>query len=488
MSGATKRPPDQLNCVPSKVPKMTPEAFNRMKVCVRVRPLSDKEQTTENIIDVIDTSLLVYDPYMEARDTQYSYRGKQYNEIGKKANKNLQFNFDRVFDTNEDNITVYRETTKDLVASLLSGYNCSVFAYGSTGSGKTHTMLGSSTDPGIIFFTMMDLYKKLEEDENKNLELSISYFEIYNEIFYDLLDPTSRKPLSVLEDSNKGMTVKNLSVLQPRDVDHLLEMLRFGNQNRKQHPTDSNAESSRSHAVFQITLRRKDYSAEQEMSIQVSKMSLIDLAGSERATVAYKSCRSVSLHREGGNINKSLLALGNCINALSNPKQAATYVPYRSSKLTLILRDSLGGNCQTLMIATVSPSRNHYMETHNTLVYAERTKGVQLNVHKNHVSVTVQPRDYKQIIDSMTTEKKKMLKENEELKQLVELYKSQAEQVPLDPIVSSRDAIEKLHQVKNHLDHLFAKRLELRETLIGYEQKIKKINVSPVKGVSLWIF
>lgn len=451
-----------------------------MRVCVRVRPLNAKELEAgaKSIIDVIDNNLLVFDPFVydEAND-QYQYHGKTYKEIGKKANKNLQFSFDRVFGVNDDNLTVYQETTKDFVNSLLNGYNCSVFAYGSTGSGKTHTMLGSKNNPGVIFFTTMDLYEQIEKEADKNLEVSVSYFEIYNEVIYDLLDPTSGKPLSVLEDSNKGMTIKNLSIHQPRDADHLLEMLEFGNKNRKQHPTDSNAESSRSHAIFQLSLRRKDFSNEQEMTIQVSKMSLIDLAGSERANVAYKTYRSNGLSREGGNINKSLLSLGNCISALANNanNNKSGYIPYRSSKLTLILRDSLGGNCQTLMVATVSLSASQYEEIHNTLLYAERAKGVQLSVRKNNISVGVQPRDYKHMFEKMNQEKSIFLEQIESLKEEIEKYKSKS--IPANPVCSSSEAVQLLNSVKSRLDELFAERLELRKKLLDYEHNLKLLDV-----------
>lgn len=452
---------------------------DRIKVCVRVRPLKpiELETNTKSIIDVIDNSLLVFDPYIYDEDNnQYEYHGKRYKEIGKKANKNLQFNFDRVFNDEENNLSVYTETTKDMVEALLAGYNCSVFAYGSTGSGKTHTMLGSTNDPGVIFFTTMDLYKQIDEEKDQNLELKISYFEIYNEIIYDLLDPTSNQPLSVLENANKSITVKNLSIHQPKDAQHLIEMLEYGNKNRKQHPTDANAESSRSHAVFQITLQRKDFSDDQDMSIQVSKMSLIDLAGSERASNAYKTYRSNSLHREGGNINKSLLSLGNCIHALTSNKKDV-YVPYRSSKLTMILRDSLGGNCKTLMIATISPSANQYEETHNTLIYAERAQGIQLFAQKNNITVGVQPRDYKRIIENMTREKAKLLNTIEELKQK---YQNHVECVPKNPINTSKDSLAKLNSVKNTLDDHFQQRIELRSKLLDCEHNIKMLDVSVI--------
>ncbi|XP_054154373.1 kinesin-like protein KIF18A [Oppia nitens] len=462
------------------------DTSNRMRVYVRVRPLNDAETDNglKKSIDVIDTQLLVFDPIeldnsLNTED-QYEYRGKTYRAIGRRPNRNLQFVFDRVFDENIDNIKVFEQTTKHFVDSLLNGYNCAVFAYGATGSGKTHTMLGSADDPGVIFFTTMELFRKLEEksDEEK-LELSISYFEIYNEVVFDLLDPTSGKALAVREDNRRGIVVSGLSIHQPKDANHLLEMLEYGNRNRTQHPTDANAESSRSHAVFQISLKKQEYSSSQEMSIQVSKMSLIDLAGSERATTAYKTNRSKGLQREGGNINKSLLALGNCITALAatDPRKKQTYIPYRGSKLTLLLRDSLGGNCQTTMIATVSPSRCHFEETHNTLVYADRAKGIQLSLKKNNISVGLQPRNYNNIMETQNRKITDLTEQLDQLRSECERLRSTINSVPRDVINAKNDSNKLLNSVKNSLDLLFEERFELRQKLMESESNLKKIDL-----------
>lgn len=454
----------------------TEDSFNRMKVCVRVRPLSSKEEEagTKKIIDVFDDKSLVFDPVVyEDTTNKYVYHGKVYKEVGKKGNKNLPFNFDRVFDDSETNLSVYQETTKEMVNSLIDGYNCSVFAYGCTGSGKTHTMLGSTDDPGVIFFTTMDLFNKLEEEANNNLEISISYFEIYNETIFDLLYP-STQPLSLLEDAKKSISVRNLSVHQPKDAAHLIEMLEYGNQNRKQHPTDANKDSSRSHAVFQITLKKKEFSNCREVSIQLSKMSLIDLAGSERATVAYKTYRNQGLSREGANINKSLLALAQCITALTNKKSSNGYIPYRSSKLTLILRDSLGGNCRTLMIATLSPSFQRYEETYNTLQYAERSKGVQLNVRKNNTQLAIQPRDYSGLLDKKMAEIAQLRKTIQEL----ESENAKLKEPSRERIVSSGGAVTSLNSVYNILEDLFKQKVELRSKLADCEHKLNMLDVS----------
>lgn len=453
----------------------------RMRVYVRVRPENEREVRGDcrKVVEPIDDQLCVFDPVFE--EEQYFYRGKVYKEPGRKQNKNIQFHFDRVFDEESSNVDVYEAVTKKFITSFLEGYNCAVFAYGATGSGKTHTMLGTPDNPGVIFYTTMELFRMIDDkSEDEQLELSISYFEIYNEMVFDLLAPTMGKQLAVREDPKRGVVVANLSVHQPKDAQHLLEMLEFGNRNRTQHPTDANAESSRSHAVFQAFLKRRDFSSSQEMSIQLSKMSLIDLAGSERASVAYRDNREKSVQREGSNINKSLLALGNCINALAqrDPKKKASHIPYRNSKLTLLLRDSLGGNCHTAMIAAVSPSSLSYDDTHNTLTYANRAKGIQLNLRKNNVAMNLQPRNYNQALDTMSKKVSDLTEENNYLKSELNRLMSEVSKEPRNPITIHENTLDAFNQSKNRLDLLFKERLALRKQWMEAESGLKKLDVS----------
>lgn len=455
--------------------------MGRMRVFVRVRPENEREMRSDarKVVEPIDDQLVVFDPLYE--EEQYYYRGKVYKEPGRKQHKNIQFHFDRVFDEEATNVEVYEAVTKKFITSFLEGYNCAVFAYGATGSGKTHTMLGTPHDPGVIFFTTMELFRMIEaKSEEEQLELSISYFEIYNEMVFDLLAPTVGKQLAVREDPKRGVVVANLSVHQPKDAQHLLEMLDFGNRNRTQHPTDANSESSRSHAVFQAFLKRQDFSSSQEMSIQLSKMSLIDLAGSERASVAYRENRDKSVQREGSNINKSLLALGNCINALAqrDPKKKPPHIPYRNSKLTLLLRDSLGGNCHTAMIAAVSPSSFSYEDTHNTLTYANRAKGIQLNLKKNNVALNLQPRNYNQALDTMSRKVQDLTEENNYLKSELNRLKSEVSKEPRNPITLQENGVDLLNQQKNKLDLLFSEKMSLRKKWMEAESSLKKLDVS----------
>ncbi|NWI22140.1 KI18B protein, partial [Crypturellus soui] len=275
-----------------------------------------------------------------------------------------------------------------------------VFAYGATGAGKTYTMLGSEESPGIMYLTMVELYKRIEaRKDEKNCEVLVSYQEVYNEQIHDLLEP--KGPLAIREDPEKGVVVQGLSFHQPKSAEQLLEMLANGNKNRTQHPTDANATSSRSHAVFQIYVKQQDRVVGLTQDLQVAKMSLIDLAGSERASAT--KARGERL-REGANINRSLLALINVINALADAKSKKSHIPYRDSKLTRLLKDSIGGNCRTVMIAAVSPSALAYEDTYNTLKYANRAKDIKLALKSNVLNLDCHISKYAEICEQLKAE------------------------------------------------------------------------------------
>uniref|UniRef100_A0A8C1ZWF9 Kinesin-like protein n=1 Tax=Cyprinus carpio TaxID=7962 RepID=A0A8C1ZWF9_CYPCA len=360
------------------------EVCSHIKVVVRVRPLNDKEKdgNHKRVVHVVDNHMLIFDPKEE--EVTF-FRGQRVGnrDVRRRANKDLKFVFDSVFREDSSQVEVFENTTKAIVDGVLNGYNCTVFAYGATGAGKTHTMLGSSDDPGVTFLTVKELFARMDLiKEDKVFNLAFSYLEVYNEQIRDLL--TNSGPLAVREDSSSGVVVQGLTLHQPKSAEHILEALDYGNRNRTQHPTDMNATSSRSHAVFQIYLRQQDKTASLNPNVRVAKMSLIDLAGSERASAT--NAKGARL-REGANINRSLLALGNVINTLANPKCKKTHIPYRDSKLTRLLKDSLGGNCRTVMIANVSPSSLSYEDTHNTLKYANRAKEIKSTLRSNVMSL-----------------------------------------------------------------------------------------------------
>jgi kinesin family protein 18/19 len=316
--------------------------------------------------------------------------------MGKRV-KDQTFGFDRVFDENTTQAEVYEATTRGLLDSVLDGYNATVFAYGATGCGKTHTITGTAQQPGIIFLTMQELFEKIaERSDEKQTEVSLSYLEIYNETIRDLLVPGgSKQGLMLREDANQAVSVAGLSSHHPQDVQQVMDMIVKGNEYRTISPTEANATSSRSHAVLQINVAQKDRNADVNEPHTMATLSIIDLAGSERASATKNRGERLL---EGANINKSLLALGSCINALCDPRKK-NHVPYRNSKLTRLLKFSLGGNCKTVMIVCVSPSSAHFDETQNTLRYANRAKNIQTKVTRNVYNVNRHVKDFLVKID-----------------------------------------------------------------------------------------
>ncbi|XP_073951273.1 kinesin-like protein KIF18A isoform X2 [Choristoneura fumiferana] len=387
--------------LPSKCGSTLNMAAN-IKVVVRVRPLNEKERGANSrvVVDVVDDTMLVFDPKEELRPFFYQGVQQPTKNVLRRANKELKFVFDNVCGQTASNKDIFELTTKDVLASLMEGYNCSVFVYGATGAGKTFTMIGSKENPGITYLTMEHLFYTINSfEKERDFDIGVSYIEVYNENVYDLLKP-SKTPLQLREDAKYGVMVAGLTLESINTARELLNMLENGNKNRTQHPTDANAESSRSHAVFQVYIKMRYKTSSQA---RVVKLSMIDLAGSERASAT--GCVGERF-KEGANINRSLLSLGNCINKLAD---GSSYIPYRDSKLTRLLKDSLGGNCKTVMIANISPSSISYEDTYNTLKYAARANKIQLSVKKNIVDGDMKISQYVQVIEEL----KKKVKELE---------------------------------------------------------------------------
>ncbi|KAK3385431.1 P-loop containing nucleoside triphosphate hydrolase protein [Podospora didyma] len=346
-----------------------------------------------SVIKVVDDRCLVFDP---PEDNPVQKFSRSVVPMGKKV-KDQVFAFDRIFDDNASQADVYEGTTKNLLDSVLDGYNATVFAYGATGCGKTHTITGTAQQPGIIFLTMQELFEKISErSAEKSTEVSLSYLEIYNETIRDLLVPGgSKQGLMLREDTNQAVMVAGLTSHHPKNVQEVMDMIVQGNEYRTVSPTAANAVSSRSHAVLQINIAMKDRNADINEPHTMATLSIIDLAGSERASATKNRGERLL---EGANINKSLLALGGCINALCDPRKK-NHVPYRNSKLTRLLKFSLGGNCKTVMIVCVSPSSEHFDETQNTLRYANRAKNIQTKVTRNVFNVNRHVKDFLVKID-----------------------------------------------------------------------------------------
>jgi kinesin family protein 18/19 len=262
-------------------------------------------------------------------------------------------------------------------------------------------MLGTEQHPGIMFLTLQELFEKVNtvNANNKVVTVTLSYIEVYNEQIRDLLNPTT--DFLELREDLKGIKVVGVTELQATNVNQVMNLLRRGNRNRSQEPTTMNEESSRSHAVLQVVVEQKDKTPDTREIIKIGKLSLIDLAGSERASVSNNRGQRLL---EGANINRSLLALGNCINALGEKGNKGAYVPYRDSKLTRLLKDSLGGNCRTVMIANIGPAHICVEDTTNTLKYANRAKNIKTTFTRNVLNVDHHIAQYTKIISALRSE------------------------------------------------------------------------------------
>lgn len=367
-------------------------------VAIRARPFTKKEQETNKaeIVEILDNKVVILlDPTSDAPVPEEAFRVNR--------SKEKQYAFDFVFDKTATQQEVYERTTGFLLEGVINGFNATVFAYGATGAGKTYTMLGDNDSPGLMLTTILELFRTMHASAfERSYKARVSYLEIYNENIRDLISGSSEY-LEIWEDPVKGVTVSGLTEIQADRAEEVVEMIRVGNKRRTCEPTKANETSSRSHAVLQISIEHSDKAAGTEVEVVVGKLSLIDLAGSERASNTQN--RGLRLI-EGANINRSLLSLGNCINALfdANMKGSKVYIPYRDSKLTRILKDSLGGNCRTVMIACISPCYKTFEDTHNTLKYANRAKNIKTNVHRNVLNVSYHVSKYLSIIANLKKE------------------------------------------------------------------------------------
>ena len=317
---------------------------------------------------------------------------------------------------------MFERTAKPLLDGVLDGYNATVFAYGvstrlyvnsslnhvqATGCGKTYTISGTPEDPGVTMRIMGELFGRIEDSrEQFDTNIELSMMEIYNENIRDLLNDDfpacPRGGLKLLESEKERVTVDRVTLKRPNSVVEVMELVELGNSRRSTSSTASNSVSSRSHSVLQINVGRSsrghDVDVEQEQvqrSVCSATLSIIDLAGSEKAASTQNMGARM---KEGQNINKSLLALSSCIAALCRPEK--THVPYRDSKLTRMLKFSLGGNCRTVMIVCVSPSSKDLEDTNNTLCWANKAKNVSTKISRNTAGVNVAIKQYLETITS----------------------------------------------------------------------------------------
>uniref|UniRef100_A0A668AJQ1 plus-end-directed kinesin ATPase n=1 Tax=Myripristis murdjan TaxID=586833 RepID=A0A668AJQ1_9TELE len=354
-----------------------------VKVAVRVRPFNSREIGKESkcIIQMSGNTTTIINP--------------------KQPKENKSFNFDYSYwsHTSPEDINyasqmrVYKDIGEEMLLHAFEGYNVCIFAYGQTGAGKSYTMMGKQDvkdQQGIIPLLCEDLFTKINDSNNDNsmsYSVEVSYMEIYCERVRDLLNPKNKGHLRVREHPLMGPYVEDLSKLAVTSYNDIQDLMDSGNKARTVAATNMNETSSRSHAVFNIIFTQKRHDAETDnTSEKVSKISLVDLAGSERAdSTGAKGTRL----KEGANINKSLTTLGKVISALaemdSGPnknkkkKKVESFIPYRDSVLTWLLRENLGGNSRTAMVAALSPADINYDETLSTLRYADRAKQIRCN-------------------------------------------------------------------------------------------------------------
>ncbi|XP_028766813.1 kinesin-like protein KIN-7O isoform X2 [Neltuma alba] len=289
-------------------------------------------------------------------------------------NHSTKFEFDQIFREDCNTFQVYQACTKDIVAAAVRGFNGTVFAYGQTNSGKTHTMRGSRTEPGVIPLAVHDLFEIIQQDVDREFLLRMSYMEIYNEEINDLLVPEHRK-LQIHENLERGIYVAGLREEIVASSEQVLDLVEFGESHRHIGETNMNLYSSRSHTIFRMIIESRDRSECEENgnccdAVRVSVLNLVDLAGSERA--AKTGAEGVRL-KEGSHINKSLMTLGTVIKKLSEGAESqGGHVPYRDSKLTRILQPALGGNANTAMICNITLAQIHSDETKSSLQFASR--------------------------------------------------------------------------------------------------------------------
>lgn len=342
-----------------------------IQVVIRCRPLSRKEKE-ENRLPIVD---------IDAETRQIAIRNPDI-----QAEQPKSFTFDGTFDENTQQKFFYEEACFNLIESVLEGFNGTIFAYGQTGCGKSWTMQGGHTPDlkGVIPNSFSHIFEYIKASKDVQFLIRCSYLEIYNEEIKDLLgDNKNPVKCEIKEDPGKGVYVKNLATVVVETEEEMSAQLDRGLSFRTVAATLMNSESSRSHSIFSIVVEMSTTDVNGKEHVKAGKLNLVDLAGSERQK---KTGASGALLKEGAKINLSLSALGNVISALSEGK--SKHVPYRDSKLTRLLQDSLGGNTKTLMVAAISPADYNFDETLSTLRYANRAKNI-----KNKPKINEDPKD-----------------------------------------------------------------------------------------------
>eukprot|EP00741_Cyanophora_paradoxa_P011023 tig00020553_g10655.t1 len=457
---------------PNLPPRLPAGGFakdEKIRVAVRKRPLHKKEIARREV-DIVTVdgkqTLSVHEPKTKVDLTKYIEKH--------------DWVFDEVFDEGCSNPEVYVRSVQPLVETIFHKAKATCFAYGQTGSGKTHTMMGnlgvdgSQPVEGLYLLACKDMYRILKRAENQHLSVFVSFFEIYGGKLFDLLN--DRKKLCAREDAKQNVCIVGLRELHMPNLDSLMGIIELGNRVRSTGTTGANADSSRSHAILQIVLRdnkKKEH----------GKLSFIDLAGSERGADTVNSDRQTRL--EGAEINKSLLALKECIRALD---QQHGHTPFRGSKLTQVLKDSFVGNSRTVMIANISPGVTSCEHTLNTLRYADRVKELKRGnqapaqgnspmAHPGRESVNDPDaliRTHEELINTILAEEEEIISAHrQQIDDVMELVKEEMQL--LNEVDQPGSAID---EYVGKLDHILVRKMQviqdLRERLANFTMHLQE--------------
>ncbi|KAJ6923819.1 kinesin-like protein KIN-7K [Populus alba x Populus x berolinensis] len=422
----------------------TERSKENVTVTVRFRPLSPREiRQGEEIAWYADGETIVRNEHNPS--TAYAY--------------------DRVFGPTTTTRHVYDVAAQHVVSGAMEGINGTIFAYGVTSSGKTHTMHGDQRSPGIIPLAVKDAFSIIQETPNREFLLRVSYLEIYNEVVNDLLNPAGQN-LRIREDAQGTFVegIKEEVVLSPA---HALSLIAAGEEHRHVGSTNFNLLSSRSHTIFTLTVESSLYGENSEgEAVNLSQLSLIDLAGSESSKAETTGMR----RKEGSYINKSLLTLGTVISKLTDER--AAHIPYRDSKLTRLLQSSLSGHGRVSLICTVTPSSSSSEETHNTLKFAHRAKHIEIQAAQNKII------DEKSLIKKYQNEIRSLKEELEQLKRGIVTI-PQLKDIVEDDIVLLKQKLED-GQVK--LQSRLEQEEEAKAALLSRIQRLTKLILVSTKA------
>ncbi|TQD99062.1 hypothetical protein C1H46_015329 [Malus baccata] len=436
-SSARSKQSKQQYLYSESLPQDGEKSKENVTVTVRFRPLSPREiRQGEEIAWYADGDTIVRNEH----------------------NPSIAYAYDRVFGPTTTTRHVYDVAAQHVISGAMEGVNGTIFAYGVTSSGKTHTMHGDQRSPGIIPLAVKDAFSIIQETPNREYLLRVSYLEIYNEVVNDLLNPAGQN-LRIREDAQGTFVegIKEEVVLSPA---HALSLIAAGEEHRHVGSTNFNLLSSRSHTIFSLTIESSPCGENCEgEAVSLSQLNLIDLAGSESSKAETTGVR----RKEGSYINKSLLTLGTVISKLTDTK--ATHIPYRDSKLTRLLQSSLSGHGRVSLICTVTPSSSSSEETHNTLKFAHRAKHIEIQAAQNKII------DEKSLIKKYQNEIRSLKEELEQLKRGIVTI-PQLKDAGEDDILLLK---QKLEDGKYKLQSRLEQEEEAKAALLGRIQRLTKL-------------